>query len=341
MKNGHQIDILIKKKDVLEELLNSSGMPYYNILPEGRKNTKTGIAKGQLIQDFKMMWFCLFNRPDLLVGTSVAISHVGKLLGIPSVNVNEDDAEAVPLYAKLTYPWANVILTPFVTSTSKWKYKTINYNGYHELAYLHPNHFVPDINVVKKYINIDKPYFIIRFSNLGAHHDIGIKGFNAKITKDLINALATYGNVIINSEKEIEPEFEKYRIKIKALDMHHLIAFASLFIGDSQTMAAEAGVLGTPFVRFNDFVDRIGYLNELEKKYELGYGIKPAFPDELINTVLRIAGNPESKDIFNRKRLNMLNEKIDTSKFLIWFIENYPESVNTMRKTPDFYNKFK
>ena len=55
--------------------------------------------------------------------------------------------------------------------------------------------------------------------------------------------------------------------------MHHVMAFASLYIGDSQTMAAEAGVLGVPFVRFNDFVGRIGYLRELEDVYELGYGI--------------------------------------------------------------------
>lgn len=55
--------------------------------------------------------------------------------------------------------------------------------------------------------------------------------------------------------------------------MHHVMAFASLYIGDSQTMAAEAGVLGVPFVRFNDFVGRIGYLRELEDTYELGYGI--------------------------------------------------------------------
>lgn len=55
--------------------------------------------------------------------------------------------------------------------------------------------------------------------------------------------------------------------------MHHVMAFASLYIGDSQTMAAEAGVLGVPFVRFNDFVGSIGYLRELEDKYELGYGI--------------------------------------------------------------------
>ena len=55
--------------------------------------------------------------------------------------------------------------------------------------------------------------------------------------------------------------------------MHHVMAFASLYIGDSQTMAAEAGVLGVPFVRFNDFVGRIGYLRELEDVYQLGFGV--------------------------------------------------------------------
>ena len=44
-------------------------------------------------------------------------------------------------------------------------------------------------------------------------------------------------------------------------DMHQVMAHASLYIGDSQTMAAEAGVLGVPFIRCNDFVGRIGYLD--------------------------------------------------------------------------------
>ena len=35
--DGHQVEILIKKKDVLQELLDNAGMPYHNILKEGRK----------------------------------------------------------------------------------------------------------------------------------------------------------------------------------------------------------------------------------------------------------------------------------------------------------------
>ena len=117
------------------------------------------------------------------------------------------------------------------------------------------------------------PFFIMRFASLNAHHDSGIKGINTEIAQRLIDILAPHGTIYITSERPLEPQFEQYRIRINPLDMHHVMAFASLYIGDSQTMAAEAGVLGVPFVRFNDFVGRIGYLRELEDVYQLGFGV--------------------------------------------------------------------
>ena len=73
------------------------------------------------------------NHPDLLIGTSYAISHVGKLFSIPSINVNEDDWDAVPFYAKFSYPWASVIFSPTTCKNGKWEDKSIKYTGYHEL----------------------------------------------------------------------------------------------------------------------------------------------------------------------------------------------------------------
>lgn len=68
-KKGHQVIIVIKKKDVLEDLLKSSGFDYFNILPEGRKNDKISIAIGQLKQDWKLLKLCLRHKPDILSGT--------------------------------------------------------------------------------------------------------------------------------------------------------------------------------------------------------------------------------------------------------------------------------
>ena len=191
-----------------------------------------------------------------------------------------------------------------------------------------------------------EPYFLIRFSALNAHHDKGIKGISNEIAERLVKILEPHGTIYITSERPLEPQFEKYRIKINPWDMHHVMAFASLYIGDSQTMAAEAGVLGVPFVRFNDFVGRIGYLRELEDKYELGYGIKASAEgsvDALCERVETLVSMPsaERKATFAARRQQMLSDKIDCAKFLTWFIENYPESATQTRNaTADFWKNF-
>ena len=140
------------------------------------------------------------------------------------------------------------------------------------------------------------------------------------------------------------------------------MVFASLYIGDSQTMSAEAGILGTPFVRFNDFVGRIGYLRELEDTYELGYGIhatpltadspirradglaQPSGVEALYERVEQLVATPaeERKATFQSRREKMLSDKIDCAKFLTWFIENYPQSVDAVRMADkSFWEKFK
>ena len=178
-------------------------------------------------------------------------------------------------------------------------------------------------------------------------HGSGIKGINTEIAQRLIDILAPHGTIYITSERPLEPQFEKYRIRINPLDMHHVMAFASLYIGDSQTMAAEAGVLGVPFVRFNDFVGRIGYLRELEDKYELGYGIKASSAgsvDTLCARVSELVALPaaERKATFDARRERMLSEKIDCAKFLTYFIENYPSSVaETKAADSSFWERFR
>lgn len=112
-------------------------------------------------------------------------------------------------------------------------------------------------------------------------------------------------------------------------------------------MAAEAGVLGVPFVRFNDFVGRIGYLRELEDVYQLGFGIKASSERSVEALCARVselvAMNPaERHATFQQRRETMLKEKIDCAKFLTWFIEKYPESVEeTKQGGKEFWERFR
>lgn len=323
-EHGHEVEVLIKKKDILEDLLKNAGIPYHNILEEGRKNSKVGIAAGLIKQTIRINRFCNSFHPDILTGSSVENSYVGPLRGIPVINIGEDDASVVPSYARLTYPGASVILCPQSCDCGKWNKKAVKYPGYQELGYLHPENFTPDETVVKKYIDLDSPYFLMRFSGLSAHHDIGIRGINNEIAQRLINIMEPYGRVYITSERPLSPELDKYRIAINPLDIHHVMAFADLYIGDSQTMAAEAGVLGVPFVRFNDFVGRIGYLAELEDKYKLGFGIKPDNEEKLYETVESLFTMENRKEVFQARRQEMLSKSINFADFLTNYIESYP-----------------
>ena len=201
--------------------------------------------------------------------------------------------------------------------------KTINYNSYHELAYLHPNHFTPNYNVVKEHIKNDDNFFIIRFSKLNAYHDSGISGIDIESAKKIVEMLKPFGRILITSERELPDSLEMYRFNIKPEVIHHFLAFAKLYIGDSQTMAAESGVLGTPFIRVNDFVGRLGYLNELENKYKLGYGFKPDNIQEMFKSIQEILDMSNSESEWKKRKEIMLNDKIDFAEFLFNYIVNY------------------
>lgn len=360
-KHGHQVFFVIKKKDILETLCQDAGFKYFKIR-EGRTGSKFGLIKSVLGMEYHMWQFICQNKIDILVGSTLSFT-AAKINRIHVLAMGEDDADVVPNYAKLVYPFASCVLTPNCCDNGEWNAKSAKYPGYHELAYLHPNHFTPDPKIVEAYgINTSKPYFILRFASLNAHHDNGIKGINTEVAQRLIDILSPHGRIYITSERPLEPQFEQYRIKINPLDMHHVMAFASLYIGDSQTMAAEAGVLGVPFVRFNDFVGRIGYLRELEDIYELGYGIhasvladdspirradgsiQPSGVEELYKRVEQLVAMPsdERRATFQSRRQKMLSEKIDCAKFLTWFIENYPASAEETKKADEaFWERFK
>ena len=301
-----------------------------------------GLSLSLIAKTFEAWKIVRKEKPDMLVGSDGVLAIVGKLMRIPSFECYEDDAEAIALYAKMFFPLYTGLVGPECCSAGKWAYKKTGYKSYHELGYLHPNQFTPDRSKVEQYgIDTHHPYILVRFAQLTAHHDVGIHGINTEIAEKMMSMLRPYGTVYITSERPLEPQFEQYRIKINPLDMHHVMAFASLYIGDSQTMAAEAGVLGTPFVRFNDFVGRLSYLNELENDYHLGFGHKTHDVEGFYASIQRWLDMPDRKEICARRRETMLADKIDYAKFLTWFIEEYPDSVKIMKENPDYQMRFK
>jgi predicted glycosyltransferase len=309
--NGYSPIVASRDKDLTITLLD-----YYNIdhiIISKVKKGLFGLAKELIIRDKAIFKLNKIFNFLYSFGTSVSIGHLSLLKGVLSYNFNEDDDDVVPLYSKISYPFSSKIICPDCLKYSKWEKKRVFHNSYHELAYLHPNNFSPDNQILKKYDLKERQYIIFRFSALNAHHDINAKG----ITKNLYTEIKE-----IASDYEIIESVENSKNhKIDPWDLHHVMAFAKMIISDSQTMTAEAAVLGVPSLRINTFVGRISYLEELEHKYGLTFGFLPNKRNELLKKLEFLINYNQDEENWKNKKNAMLLEKCDLNMWMINYFE--------------------
>jgi predicted glycosyltransferase len=332
--------ITLKSKDVLEDLIQSDELPYINVQPTERRNSKLSIAFNLVKRTFKLFRLALKYKPDLMIGTDATIAQVGFLLNIHRITITEDDYDVIKSLAKLTYPYTEHILCPNVCQVGKWANKKIGYSGYMKLGYLHPSVFKPDKLMLNKY-NLVEKYALIRLAKLNAHHDFGIKGISEVTLRAILNTLKEKGiTVRISSEKKIPSEFSSYLLQISPSDMHHVLANAQLLICDSQSMSVEAAVLGIPSIRISDFAGKISVLEELERSYELTFGISPLDTNRIFRKLNELLALSDLNETFQLRKEKMLKEKINVSAYLLWLLKHYPESIGQLKRDSTIENQF-
>jgi predicted glycosyltransferase len=217
--------------------------------------------------------------------------------------------------------------------------KQIRYPGYHELAYLHPKWFKPDRDVLGETGIGDKNFFILRFVSWQASHDIKQKGVSHKMKMELIETLTKYGQVFITSEAQLPSELESYRLPLGPEKLHHLMAFATMVIGEGATVASEAAMLGVPAFYITKPGGGLGYTNELEEKYGLIFNFDVQQCDSALQKIKDLLKKPDLKEKWLVKRDKMLNEKIDVTEFIARFIETYPVDKERARELPQLMKK--
>ena len=96
-------------------------------------------------------------------------------------------------------------------------------------------------------------------------------------------------------------------------------------------MATESAILGTPSIHITfSTVINLGNFEELEKKYGLMYNFDDS--RKALVKVLELLAKKDLKLEWQRRRRRLLNDKIDVTKFMTWFIEEYPESLYTCKE---------
>jgi len=198
---------------------------------------------------------------------------------------------------------------------------------------LHPNYFKPDPAVLDDLgLSKNDRYIILRFVSWQASHDIGEHGFELTDLRSYIRELENYGKVFITSESS-KRGFEDCKLTVAPEKIHHVLYYATMYIGEGAAMASESAILGTPAIYVN--TQRLGYLEEQEKRYGLVYNFnnpeRGTAQKEALSKAVELLEDGNLKSRWQRKREKLLKDKIDVTKFVTEFIENYPESFEAWR----------
>ncbi len=317
---GHEIRVTSRRKEVTTRLLDAYSINH-TVLSDTNSMSLATEWTGRTV---RLLNVTKSFRPDVIVSRfNPAAAFVSMVMQCPYLMFDDTGKDETPI-TQFTYKFADVIFTP-TSFAADLGSDHVRYEGLHELAYLHPNWFDPDLEVLKENgVDPDETYSILRFVSWNAHHDSGEQGFSKKTKRELVSLLSEYGNVYITSENNLPPEFSPYQLPVSPEHIHHLLYYANLFIGDSQTMTCEAGILGTPAIRSNSLVQstHAAYLTELEELYNLVYSTTN---EEYALKLAKDVISGRHKNNWNEKKDILLKNKIDTTEFAIQQIKNINE----------------
>jgi hypothetical protein len=175
-RKGHEVLVTASNKEISYRLLDGYGIDYKRL---GSYGTTLGQKLANIpLLDIKMYDAVKSFKPDIFLGFgSQRNAHVSRLLRKRCIAF-EDSEPSVDFI--LYVPFTDAVLTPTCFKKDLGK-RQIRYNGYTELAYLHPKYFTPDPSVLGE-IGVDKneEYVLMRYVGWKAGHDVGHGGFDFK-----------------------------------------------------------------------------------------------------------------------------------------------------------------
>lgn len=322
-EKGYKIKLVAANKENVLDILDDYELKY-----EVKKHYKGLLRKaiGMLQNDYLIYKIAKKFKPDIFASFgSPYAAQVSKMFGKKHISFSDTDTNITTVnhFGITTLFFSEVDYVPLCHKKNRGP-KQKKFNGYYELAYLHPKYFIPNNDIFKMLcLSQNDRYIILRFSALNAHHDIGAHGFDFRTEqeiRDFIVSLEKYGTVFITSEVKLSDELESYKAKIPSTDFHSFMYHSSLYIGEGASMASEAAVLGVPSIYVSNTTR--GYLNELEHKYDLVYTISDK--DKALEKAVSLL-KINVKDEWKQKKEKMLRDKVDTTEFIVDVLENYME----------------
>jgi hypothetical protein len=339
---GKTIFLVIEKEDIIKKIIDSRG--FENKVIGKNKKSFTGKIFSALSIIYNINKIIREFKPTIVFSPAGPYASFAlKFRKLPLICWEDTET------ATFNYKYAHKRIDSLLLVDSFYKELTrgdnvIRFNGYKELAYLHPNVFKPDSKILNDLGLSDKDTIILmRFSALNAMHDVGLKSEvidNRNKILDFIERVEKkFGAKVFISmtERELDARFSKYKLNIPPEKYTQLLAFCTLYLGEGTTTASEAGVLGVPWINIQK--TKRGYLIDQEVNY--GLGMRTDNLDVAFKKAEILLKKKNIKQEWSLKREKLLSDKIDVSAFLTWFIMKYPESEQVMKRQPTYQNNFR
>jgi uncharacterized protein len=319
--HGHSVLILSRDKDLTLQLLDEAGWTHHCL-----SHVRSGMAglALELVEHGAGVWRALGKHRSqsiAAIGGTLMI-HAARLRGIPALVFY--DTEHAKLSNRITYPFATRIYTPRCYRDNLGA-KHQRYNGYQELAYLHPNRFTPDpAKLAVEGLQPGEPFTFVRLVAWKSHHDV--RDFGVKNIYNVVRRLEQYGRVLISSEAPLPDDLKPYERRGNIGDAHHIIAFARLLVGESATMASESAQLGVPSIFLS--TSSRGYTDELENRYQMVFNFngERAIEADALACAVSILGDATAPQTFQERYRRMIAEQIDVTSFIMDEVERHARS---------------
>lgn len=315
-RRGHFVLILSRDKDLTLALLQEAGFDHHCLSKAA--TTRAGLAL-ELVLHGARLWRLLGQHRIQVVAAigGTFMVHAARLRQIPALVFY--DTENARLSNRITYPLATKIYTPRAYRDSLGP-KHIRYDGFHESAYLHPNYFTPDpAKLAAENLSPGERFTFVRLIAWNSHHDVG--DYGVRDIRRVIQRLEQYGRVLVSSEAPLPDDLKRYEYRGRAVDVHHVLAFASLCFGESATMASESAQLGVPAIFLS--TSSRGYTDDLERCYKLVFNFnhERAIEADALDCAASILSMPDARAVFSQRRKKLLGDQIDVAAFIVDEVE--------------------
>ncbi|MBS3780989.1 MAG: hypothetical protein KGY66_00085 [Candidatus Thermoplasmatota archaeon] len=318
-KEGHTVGCLVRGDKINRRILSTSDLKYsfFGNEPRGHLPGFVTTTRNKMSLVSKLLVF----KPDLILSVnSLPPSPFNSISSMKSIVFL--DTKLRKKDERNLFNYADKIVTPDCYPFDVPTKKHLSHPSYHSLAYLHPNRFKPDHQVLEKLSIAKKDYVFVSFARKDRfdHKDNNLLQRREKI--DIVRKLEEHCEVVVDGRGSVPRPLNECVPSISLDEYNHLLADAKLAVGDDPIISSEAGVLGVPWIFISNSTDPT--LEEQEIQYEIGSRVPNIEEAEKLAEMIL---TEEIEPDIEQARKRILTDKIDLTKGMMKIVEVYDRTL--------------